>query len=245
VSAVRQEPGVRELLASGSHDLGTDLSDRQLDRFEGFTALLLEWNKRLNLTRITEPEEIVVKHHLDSLALLRFLQIPPDSAMIDVGTGAGFPAIPLAIARPDLRITMLDSVRKRLGFLEAAISELGLSDVEIVHGRAEDIGQDARFREKYDFAVARAVARLNVLVELCLPFCRVGGTFVAYKGPEAAEEARDASGAIRILGGRLDAIHEFELPVGGFRRSLVVISKVKATPTGYPRSAGTPGRNPL
>lgn len=236
---------MRELLASGSDELGIALSDRQLDLFEAFTALLLDWNRKLNLTRITEPEEIAVKHYLDSLALLRFVEIPPGSTLIDVGAGAGFPGIPLGIARPDLRITMLDSVRKRLGFLEAAISELDLSDVEVVHGRAEDVGRDVRFRERYDFAVARAVARLNVLVELCLPFCRIGGEFAAYKGPEAAEEVEEASGAIRILGGRLEAMHEFGLPAGGFRRSLVIISKVKATPAGYPRSAGTPGRSPL
>lgn len=235
----------RARLASGTSSFGLSLSDDQLDQFDAFTALLLDWNTRLNLTRITEPGEIAVKHYVDSLALLRFVEIPRGWALIDVGTGAGFPGIPLKIARSDLKVTLLDSVKKRLGFLEKATSELGLSDIEILHGRAEDVGRDRSHRDNYDFSVARAVAKVSVLAELCLPFCRVGGLFAAYKGPDARAEVDEAARAIRILGGRLDALHEYELPDGGFRRSLAVISKVKATPAGYPRKAGTPEREPL
>ena len=236
---------MRQLLASGAKELGIDLSDRQFDAFDAFTALLIEWNTKLNLTRITDPEEIAVKHYLDSLILLAKVEVPEGSSVIDIGTGAGFPGIPLKIARPDLRLTLLDSVRKRLTFLEAGVRELSLSDVEIVHGRAEDAAKDKRLRETFDFAVARAVAGMSILAELCLPFCRIGGRFAAYKGPEIGPEVEEASRAIRILGGRLEAVHEFDLPQGGIRRSLVIISKVKATPAGYPRKAGIPERNPL
>jgi 16S rRNA (guanine527-N7)-methyltransferase len=236
---------MRQLLASGATELGIDLSDRRLDAFDAFTALMLEWNTRLNLTRITDPEEIAVKHYLDSLVLLAKVEVPEGSSVIDIGTGAGFPGIPLKIARPDLRLTLLDSVRKRLTFLEAAVRELSLSDVEIVHSRAEDAARDKRLRDRFDFATARAVAGLNVLAELCIPFCRIGGRFAAYKGPEIGVEVEEASRAIELLGGRLEAVHEFDLPPGGIRRSLVIISKVKATPAGYPRKAGIPERNPL
>ena len=236
---------MRQLLASGAKELGITLSERQLDAFDAFTALMLDWNRKLNLTRITDPEEIAVKHYLDSLVLLAKVEVPEGSSVIDIGTGAGFPGIPLKIARPDLRLTLLDSVRKRLTFLEAAVRELSLSDVEIVHSRAEDAAREKHLRERFDFATARAVAGLNVLAELCLPFCRVGGRFAAYKGPEIGTEVEAASKAIRLLGGKVEAVHEFDLPLGGIRRSLVIISKVKATPAGYPRKAGIPERNPL
>ena len=159
---------MRQLLASGANELGMNLSDRQLDMFDAFTAMMLEWNTKLNLTRITDPEEIAVKHYLDSLVLLAKVEVPEGSSVIDIGTGAGFPGIPLKIARPDLRLTLLDSVRKRLAFLEAAVSELSLSDVEVVHSRAEDAARDKHLRERFDYAVARAVAGLNILAELCL-----------------------------------------------------------------------------
>lgn len=236
---------MRQLLASGANELGIMLSDSQLDMFDGFTAVMLDWNRKLNLTRITDPGEIAVKHYLDSLVLLAKVEIPVGSSLIDIGTGAGFPGIPLKIARPDLRLTLLDSVRKRLTFLEAAVRELSFSDVHIVHGRAEEQAREKRLRERLDFGVARAVAGLNVLVELCLPFCRIGGRFAAYKGPEIGAEVEAASRAIRLLGGKIEAVHEFDLPMGGIPRSLVVVSKVKATPAGYPRKAGMPERNPL
>jgi len=236
----------RRILSSGAKRLGIKLSSAHLDLFDTFTTLLLEWNAKFNLTRITDPAEIAIKHYLDSLSLLAFVDIPTGFRVIDVGTGAGFPGVPLKIARPDLEITLLDSVRKKLTFLESALECLGLSDVHLVHGRAEDLGKAESYREKFDLVVSRAVGRLNVLAELCLPFCRVGGLFVAYKGAKSTQaEAEEASNAVNILGGKLEAVHEFVLPEGNLQRSLVVIIKKKPTPVQYPRKAGVPERNPL
>ena len=235
----------REILSSGATDLGIALDDRRLDAFDAFTGLLLEWNAKFNLTRVTEPAEIAVKHHLDSLSLLPLVEVKPGSAVIDVGAGAGFPGIPLKIARPDLKMTMLDSVRKKLAFLEVVVRELGLTDMELVHGRAEDLGRAKAHREQFDLAVSRAVARLNALAELCMPFCRVGGRFVAYKGPDADDEINEAGRAITTLGGELEAVHRFVLPHSDAHRTLVVIRKSRRTPAAYPRKAGVPERSPL
>ena len=235
----------REILLPGSAELGVKLDDAQLSQFNRFTDLLLKWNNKFNLTRITEPQEIAVKHYLDSLSILVFMNIPTGSSIIDVGTGAGFPAIPLKIARPDLKITMLDSVRKRLAFLEEAIRELNLSDMRTIHSRAEDAGRDKSQRERYDFVVARAVSRLNVLAELCMPFCRVGGRFAAYKGPDIADEIEEAVKAIRTLGGEIEAVHQFTLPCSDQRRTLVVVRRSSPTPAEYPRKSGIPERSPL
>lgn len=235
----------REILSSGASELGITLDDSQLDRFELFTRLLLDWNQKVNLTRITDPCEIAVKHYLDSLSLLSVIDIPTGSSVIDVGTGAGMPAIPLKIARPDLTFTMLDSVRKRLLFIEAALEELGIRDAELVHARAEDAGRGKAFREQFGFAVSRAVARLTVLSELCLPFCKLDGWFAAYKGPDAAEEVSEAGEAIRKLGGKLVRVESLSLPGSDIRRSLVLIRKERRTPAGYPRRAGVPEKQPL
>ncbi len=232
-------------LASGAAELGITLDDSQLERFESLTDLLLEWNEKLNLTSITDPDEIVVKHYLDSISLLSVIDIPGGASIIDVGTGAGFPAIPLKIARPDLKVTMLDSVRKRLVFIEAALKELGITDAVLVHARAEDAARDKAYREQFDFAVSRAVARLSVLSELCIPFCRPGGWFVAYKGPDVAEEIAGAANAIRKLGGKLVRAESLSLPGGDAGRTLVLVRKDRHTPTAYPRQAGTPAKQPL
>jgi len=173
------------------------------------------------------------------------VEVKPGSAVIDVGAGAGFPGIPLKIARPDLKMTMLDSVRKKLAFLEVVVRELGLTDMELVHGRAEDLGRAKAHREQFDLAVSRAVARLNALAELCMPFCRVGGRFVAYKGPDADDEINEAGRAITTLGGELEAVHRFVLPHSDAHRTLVVIRKSRRTPAAYPRKAGVPERSPL
>jgi len=235
----------REILASGAAELRIALDGLQLDTFEAFTSMLLEWNEKLNLTRITEPAEITVKHYLDSLALLRFVEVPVGAIVIDVGTGAGVPGIPLKIARPDLRVTLLDSVRKKLTFVEAVVGRLGIRGVERVHVRAEDLGRVQSYRERFDLAISRAVGRLNALAELCLPFCRVGGTFAAYKGPDALGEAVEAGRAVRILGGEAPITKEFVLPGGNLRRTLVIVRKSRETPARYPRKAGAPERNPL
>jgi 16S rRNA (guanine527-N7)-methyltransferase len=235
----------REILKSGAKELGIYLDELQLDAFDTFTKLLLEWNARFNLTRITDPSEIAVKHFLDSLSLLKFVDVPVGSSVVDIGTGAGLPGVPLKIVRPDLDVTLLDSVRKKLTFVQALVSELKLSGVELVHGRAEDVGRAPAYREQFDFAVSRAVAKLNVLSELCIPFCRVGGSFVAYKGADVEEEIAAAERAISLLGGRIGAVHEFTLPCSDAQRSLIVVEKVRRTPNKYPRKAGTPEREPL
>lgn len=235
----------REIPASGAAALGVTLNESQLDQFDAFTALLLEWNQKFNLTRITDPAEIAVKHYLDSLSALSVVEMPPDASVIDVGTGAGFPAIPLKIALPNLRMTMLDSTRKRLVFLETAVRELGLSDVKIVHARAEDAGRDKALRERFDFSVSRAVARLSLLAEFCIPFCRVGGKFIAYKGPGAGEEIAEAEKAVRTLGGEIESVREFDLPGSDLGRTLIVVKKSRPTPARYPRKPGVPEREPL
>lgn len=241
----RQPEAARDILASGASDFGISLDEAQLDAFDTFTALLLEWNARFNLTRITDPCEIAVKHYLDSLSLLAVVDLPSGSNLIDVGTGAGFPSIPLKLVLPDLKITMLDSVRKRLTFLEAVVEKLNLRDMETLHARAEDAGQDPRYRGKYDLAVSRAVAKLNVLAELCLPFCQVGGRFAAYKSADVNEEVQHAEPAIKNLGGEIEGIHQLTLPNSNITRALVIVSKIKSTPKPYPRKAGTPERHPL
>lgn len=235
----------REILSSGASELGITLGDSQLDRFESFTSLLREWNQKFNLTRITDPGEIAVKHYLDSLSLLSVIEIPTGASVMDVGTGAGIPAIPLKIARPDLRVTMLDSVRKRLVFIEAALGELGIDDAVLVHARAEDAARDRAYRERFDLTVSRAVARLAVLSELCVPFCRVGGWFAAYKGPDAADEVSEAGAAIRKLGGKPARVESLTLPGLDVGRTLVLIRKERRTPSGYPRKAGIPEKQPL
>lgn len=234
----------REILASGAAELGISLSEAQLDQFDRFTELLLEWNSKFNLTRITDPAEIAVKHYLDSLSVLSVVKFQGEASLIDVGTGAGLPAIPLKIAIPGLRVDLLDSVRKRLTFLDAVAQDMGMTDVTTVHSRAEDAGRDKALRERFDFSVSRAVARLNLLSEFCIPFCKVGGMFIAYKGPDADEEISDAVKAIRTLGGKIEAVHKFTLP-GDLGRTIIAIKKTKPTPLQYPRKAGVPERNPI
>lgn len=236
---------MREILESGATAFGIELNEKQLGMFDAYTALLLEWNQKFNLTRITEPEEIAVKHYLDSLSMLKFVDVPAGSKLIDVGTGAGFPGIPLKIAVPGLKLTLADSVKKRLTFLEEVVQQLGLENVKILHGRAEDLGQVRAFREEYDFSVSRAVAKLRVLSELCMPFCHSRGRFVAYKGPDVDDEVKEASNAIRILGGKIEAVNKFVLPDSDLQRSLVIVGKIEQTPRAYPRQAGTPERTPL
>ncbi len=235
----------RELLKSGAAEMHIELDDAQLDKFEAFTALLLEWNQKFNITRIVDPHEIVIRHYLDSLSLLNFVKIPTGSRLIDIGTGGGMPGIPLKIAVPDLQLTLLDSVKKKLTFAEVAAAELGLSDVETLHARAEDAGQDRKYRERYHFAVSRAVARLNLLAELCIPFCKIGGKFIAYKGPEGEAEIELARKALKSLEGEVVKVHKFTLPHSDAERTLIVIKKVQRTHPMFPRKPGIPAKNPL
>ncbi len=233
----------RELLRSESAKIDISLDDTALARFDEYARLLIEWNNNINLTSITTPDEIVTKHFVDSLSILKYVDIPDSASIIDVGTGAGFPGMPLLIARPDINITFLDSLKKRLGFIDEVLNVNSLS-ASLVHGRAEDMGNTADYREQFDFATARAVAPLNVLCEYCMPFVKVGGRFVSMKGASARDELDCAENAIATLGGELESFFDFNL-ANGDKRSIIIIKKVSQTPTNYPRRSKKIDTKPL
>ena len=218
--------------------LRPDLTPEQLARFETYYAMLADWNTRVNLTAITEPEDVAKKHFLDSLAAAPYLK--PNASIVDVGTGAGFPGLPLLILRPDLKVTLMDSLQKRLVFLEAVCKELNLT-AELVHARAEDAGQNPKYREKFDVALTRAVSALPVLCELTLPLVKVGGTSIAYKG-DSAEELAASGNALSVLHATAERV---VIPADYGARELVILTKNGTTPKQYPRKAGTPSKNPL
>lgn len=223
------------LLKEKAFSFGVELDETALERFDRYAEMLVETNKVMNLTAITEPDEIVIKHFADSLSLFKYVDFPKNSGIIDVGTGAGFPGVALLIARPDLRITLLDSLNKRLVFLDNVLKELDLT-AKTVHLRAEQAGQDKNFREKYDFAVSRAVAALPVLSEYCLPLIKIGGEFVAMKSALADEELGQSENAVKTLGGEVFSENSFEL-FGRGERTIVRIKKISQTPTKYPRAS--------
>ena len=224
-----------------------ELTDKQKQQFKLYFKMLIEVNEHVNLTRITEEDEVYLKHFYDSITpLFTFGAVFKDGATLcDVGAGAGFPSIPLKILKPGLKVTIVDSLQKRLNFLKDLISELGLTDVELVHGRAEDVGQNKLYRERFDIVTARAVARMSVLSEYCLPLVKKGGYFVALKGPKAEDELDDGKKALEVLGGKLIKDEELTLPASEEERTLVLVQKVKSTPKKYPRQAGTPRRKPI
>lgn len=224
--------------------LGITLSQEQIGQFLIYYEMLAEQNKVMNLTAITDYEEVLKKHFIDSLSLVRACDLTLPISVIDVGTGAGFPGIPLKIAFPKLKITLLDSLNKRISFINMVIEKLGLTDIEAIHGRAEDFARND-MREKYDLSVSRAVANLSTLSEYCLPFVKQGGKFISYKSEKIEEESLAAEKAIHILGGKVADRIEFMLPDCDIYRNLVVIEKIKETPKKYPRKAGLPGKEPL
>jgi 16S rRNA (guanine527-N7)-methyltransferase len=232
-------------LREASSFLPFQISTEQYEKIGRFSEYLLEVNQTTNLTRITEPRDVAIKHFFDSLAVYQPELFPSGCMVADVGSGAGFPGIPLAILRPDLKITLVDSLRKRTQFLLDVTQRLGLDSVEIVHSRAEDFARDKRYREKFDVVLARAVASLNVLAELCLPLVRVGGVFLAMKGPRIADELAQAGRAIQLLGGGKLVSESSLLPFFDETRVIVKIFKESATPRLYPRKAGTPEKQPL
>ena len=235
-----------ETLARQAQELlGVELSEEQLAQFEQLTVTLLDWNARMNLTGITEPAEIALKHYLDSLTVLKFLMPAERMRLMDVGTGAGFPGLPLAIVLPRLRATLLDATSKKLRFIEAAGRALKLDNIRIVHARAEDAGRDDAHRGTYDFVIARAVNRMPTLMECTLPMTKRGGMVIAMKGASAHEECAAAAKAIATLGGELAGIDEVRLPGLDKPRFLVRVRKVGKTPRRYPRQAGTPSRDPI
>lgn len=225
--------------------LGVTLTARQTEQFLEYYELLAEWNQRMNLTAITEYDDVIKKHFVDSLSLIKAYDVSRKVSVIDVGTGAGFPGLALKIAYPDLRVTLLDSLNKRIRFLDEVIERLDLSEVETIHGRAEDFAKPDKLREKFDLCVSRAVANLSSLSEYCLPFVKQGGYFISYKSEKTAEEITAAMHAISLLGGNLKEQVEFMLPDSDIYRNLVVIEKKKPTPKMYPRKAGLPAKEPL
>lgn len=223
--------------------IGIELTAPQLNAFETYYDMLIDRNKVMNLTAITEFDEVMDKHFLDSVYLFRSIELKADYKLIDIGTGAGFPGIPLKIVFPELKITLLDSLNKRVGFLNDVIDELNLNDIEAIHGRAEDIARDKAYRASYDIAVSRAVANLSTLSEYCLPFVKIGGKFVSYKSGDCADEVDNAKAAIHLLGGKINKIDEFSYSNNS--RSFIVIDKVMNTSNKYPRKAGLPSKKPL
>ncbi|MCB0037517.1 MAG: 16S rRNA (guanine(527)-N(7))-methyltransferase RsmG [Anaerolineales bacterium] len=234
-----------QLLQTAAEPFGISLTDNQLQQFGRYQALLIEWNQRLNLTRIIEPHDIIIRHFLDSLTCATVMGEVTDQKVIDVGTGAGFPGLPLKILYPDIHLTLVDSVTKKTTFLAAVVEALGLTAVTISDGRAEEIGQQPAYREQYDWVVARSVAEMRILAEYLLPLGRVGGYLLAQKGENAAEEVKSAYQSIRILGGGRVQMHEVRLPDHELTHHLVVIPKERPTPKKYPRRPGLPSKRPL
>lgn len=223
--------------------LNISLSEMQINQFIRFYEMLIEKNKVMNLTAITEFDEVIDKHFLDSLNLFRLIDLNSEKRLLDLGTGAGFPGIPLKIAFPKIKITLVDSLNKRVMFLNDVVNQLGLEDVECVHARAEDLAKEKEYREEYDICVSRAVANLSTLSEYCIPFVKVGGNFISYKSGDCDEEINSSKAAIKKLGARISKVENFEIKDMG--RSFVVIDKISSTPNKYPRKAGLPSKEPL
>lgn len=222
------------------NEYGLELSEEQYEKLDIYAEFLVECNEKVNLTAITEPDEILKKHFIDSVLMLKFVDIPRDSSMIDVGTGAGFPSVPIAVFRPDIKLTLLDSLNKRTIFLEKLCEKLSVK-AEIIHGRAEEVSKNEKYREQFDVSCARAVANMAVLSEFCLPFVKVGGNFIAMKGPNENIEASEK--VVKILGGKLAAQIDYEL--FDEQRKIVVAEKISQTATKYPRNSGKIKKNPL
>lgn len=232
-------------LESSLSEHGIALPPDGLRQFEEYFDLLVEWNGKMNLTGITEKDEVYLKHFYDSLTPAFHFSFSSNHSLIDVGSGAGFPGIPLKICYPQLRLTIVDSLRKRINFLEQVVSQLQLQGVTLIHARAEDAGKDKNLRERFDVVTARAVARLSVLAEYCLPFAKVGGVFIAMKGSDISAELNEAKGALKVLGGKTERVESFPLPDDGGGRSIIFINKISPTPTAYPRKAGHPDKKSL
>lgn len=232
-------------LIRGVEQLGLSLEEKQLEQFYRYYEMLIEKNKVMNLTAITEYEEVIHKHFLDSISIVLWKEFRKDASVIDVGTGAGFPGIPLKIVFPDLQVLLLDSLKKRVNFLNEVIGELGLLQITAVHGRAEDFARKADYREKFSLCVSRAVANLSTLSEYCMPFVKVGGYFVSYKSGKVEEEFSQAKKAISLLNGQAEDTISFLLPGTDIERSLIVMRKEKEISQKYPRKAGMPSKEPL
>lgn len=234
-----------DIMLEGFKELNIDFNNDQANKFEIYKKLIQEWNENINLTAITEDNEMAIKHFIDSASCFKSGKLSGEISMIDVGTGAGFPGIPLKIINENIKLTLLDSLNKRINFLQIVAEDLELDGIEFCHGRAEDFGQDSEYREKFDVCVSRAVANLAVLCEYCLPFIKVGGYFIAQKGPKKDEELEVANKAIEILGGEIESVLEVKIPFSDITHSIVLIKKTSETPKQYPRKAGKPTKKPI
>ncbi|MGL4772129.1 MAG: 16S rRNA (guanine(527)-N(7))-methyltransferase RsmG [Clostridium sp.] len=234
-----------EIMKVAANDVDMDLTQEQYDRFIKYMRLVQEWNNKVNLTAITEDDEFIQKHFIDCIKAFKCDELKKASTLIDVGTGAGFPGLPIAIMREDLKVTLLDSLNKRINFLNLVVRELGLKNVTTIHSRAEDGAKEGNLRQKFDISTSRAVANMTVLSEFCIPYVKVGGHFLALKGPLVDEELMESKNAIRILGGNLVEVKEVSVENTDLRHNLVLIKKVKDTPSAYPRKAGMVTKKPL
>ena len=235
----------KEERAKAAAEYGISLSDTQMEQYNRYFELLVEWNEKINLTAITEPKEVAIKHMIDSITAYDEKLFKDGTTVIDVGTGAGFPGLPLKIFCPEIKLTLMDSLNKRIKFLQTVVEELGLKDVECVHARAEEGARNKKYRESFDIAVSRAVARLPILCEYCLPFVKKGGHFIALKGMQYHDEAQEAAKAIKVMGGSKTEIRPVKLPELDDKRAVITITKTMPTPKAYPRKAGTPTKNPI
>ena len=241
------EEGLK-IFYKGLEELGIELSEKQIDQFIKYYEMLVEKNKVMNLTAITEFNEVIVKHFIDSLAFVKVVDkddLSNGISIIDIGTGAGFPGIPLKIAFPNINITLLDSLNKRINFLKEVSDELGFEGIDFIHGRSEDFGRNPQFREKFDICVSRAVANLATLSEFCVPFVKVGGSFISYKAGDCGEEVKESMKAVEKMGGKIINQLEYMVPTSDLNRVLLFIEKEKATPKSFPRKAGTPAKEPI
>ena len=232
-----------DLMKQELNNMGVELDGYGLDRFDAYAERLVRWNNHVNLTAITEPDDIAIKHFVDCLSIMKYVKFNKGDKVVDVGTGAGFPGLPLLIANPDIDVNFVDSVGKKLGFIKDVLRNNGLV-ANVTHKRAEDMGKDGNYRESYDYAVSRAVAPLNILCEYCLPLVKVGGYFIAMKGAAAEQELADAANAIHTLGGVLEKIDSFKLSTGD-SRAIIIIKKISQTPTKYPRKSKKIDSRPL
>ena len=236
---------MKELLINGAKQLDIQLSEAQVEQFMKYKVLLQEWNEKMNLTAITEDREVITKHFLDCMTINKALNMSEQKTVIDIGTGAGFPGLVIKIAFPHLKVTLVDALKKRLTFLETVINELGLTDIECVHSRAEDLGKNKQYREGFDICASRAVANFAVLSEYTLPFVKVNGYLIALKGQKLDEELEQGQKAIKILGGQLEEVVHTGVPFTDLNHKIAKIKKVKPTATKYPRKAGEPTKAPL
>ncbi|MEG1287482.1 MAG: 16S rRNA (guanine(527)-N(7))-methyltransferase RsmG [Clostridium sp.] len=235
----------RDILANGLKELGIDTSDKMLDNLKIYRDMLADWNQHMNLTGIVDEKEVYIKHFLDSVSSIKNGYIKDGISLIDVGTGAGFPGLPLRICLENMEVTLLDSLNKRINFLQEVSKNVGIDDIKYIHGRAEDFGKMEEYREQYDVATARAVAGLPILMEFCVPFIKVGGYFVCLKGPNANLELEESKAAMEVLGIEFIEKIDAKLPESDLNHNILVFKKIKNTPEKYPRKAGKPSKNPI